>query len=381
MDELERQLATTADVWRPVVEEALEHGLRVVDGFKVDRKDKAAREARRERGDRIDEVLDELEAIREAHYEIHKGPGKLLPEEDVPELARLIRAVRAVTPGEGTAADLDVATELGELVSDAMLKRGGPKLPEGARSAGARGGAAASAARDPVAEDRERAIERLEQQKAEAVAGERYEEAGELKAQIAEQRLLLVERRREMADESERAEVNKRYSGQKVVEIFKYRWDQTDQYVRVYVDIPCGVDQSAGAVECEFPPDPEHPEDKGKHQSFVLRARGVDGRQYCLKRKVLRPIDPHEFGEINTSTIRGVTYGGCRVLVEDKRVIVRAHDSIMATPARPCPPHGSDALCSLAATDCCCGWRGRFVLSHRGAAAAGAAGSCLCLCV
>ena len=62
--------------------------------------------------------------------------------------------------------------------------------------------------------------------------------------------------------------------------------------------------------------------DKGKHQAFSLRALGQDGRTYTLKRKVLRPIDPHEFGEINTSTIRGVEYGGCRVIAEDKRVIV-----------------------------------------------------------
>ena len=131
-----------------------------------------------------------------------------------------------------------------------------------------------------------------------------------------------------MEDESERAEMNKRYSGQAVAEIFKYTWDQTDQYVRVYVDIPSGVMREH--AECEFPPDPEHPEDKGKHQSFSLRVKGNDGRTYTLKRKVLRPIDVHEFGEINTATIhptklnksRGVDYGGCRLVVEDKRVIV-----------------------------------------------------------
>ena len=131
-----------------------------------------------------------------------------------------------------------------------------------------------------------------------------------------------------MEDESERAEMNKRYSGQAVAEIFKYTWDQTDQYVRVYVDIPSGVMRDH--AECEFPPDPEHPEDKGKHQSFSLRVKGNDGRIYTLKRKVLRPIDVHDFGEINTSTIhptklnqsRGVDYGGCRLVVEDKRVIV-----------------------------------------------------------
>ncbi len=321
---LEEHLASAAEVWRPLLEEALEHALRVVDCLPVDRKDKAGRAARRERGDRIDEVLDELEAIKEAHYEIHAGVGKLLPEEDIPELARLIRAVRSVSigVGESTAADADAATELGELVSESMLKRGGPAAPQ----IGGSGAPAPAPAvlRDPLAEDRQRTIERLEQQKVEAVAAERYEEAGELKAQIAEQKLLLVERRREMEDESEQAEVNKRYSGQKIVEIFKYRWDQTDQYVRVYVDIPCGVDRSTPeAVLCEFPPDPEHPEDKGKHQSFTLRALGLDGRLYCLKRKVLRPIDPHEFGEINSSTIRGVSYGGCRAIVEDKRVIVR----------------------------------------------------------
>lgn len=328
---LEEQLRSGAGVWRPLIEEALEHALRVVDCLPVDRKDKAGRAARRARADRIDEVLDELEAIKEAHYEIHVGGGKLLPEEDIPELARLIRAVRGVTIGVGqsTAAAADAATELGELVSETMLKRGGPAVP--AAPDGGQGGGrgdeaipAPAVLRDSLADDRQRTIERLEKQKAEAVAAERYEEASELKAQIAQQKLLLVERWREMENESEQAEVNKRYAGQKIVEIFKYRWDQTDQYVRVYVDIPCGVDRSTpNAVLCEFPPHPEHPEDKGKHQSFALRARGLDGRLYCLKRKVLRPIDPHEFGEINTSTIRGVSYGGCRALVEDKRVIVR----------------------------------------------------------
>eukprot|EP01046_Picozoa_sp_COSAG06_P084004 COSAG06_NODE_30855_length_531_cov_0.893519_1_plen_104_part_01 len=48
-----------------------------------------------------------------------------------------------------------------------------------------------------------------------------------------------------------------------------------------------------------------------------------------VERQVVRPIDPHGFEEINTSRIRGVAYGGCQVLVEDKRVNVRAHRSIM----------------------------------------------------
>jgi len=233
----EARLGGPADVWRPVIEEALEHGLRTIDGFKVDRKDKTGRAARRERGDRLDEVLDEIEAIREAHYEIHRGVGKLLPEEDVPELARLVGEVLAVTPGEGTADDLDTASALAELVSEAMLKRGGPKLPEGAATAGSSGSSGSRFAADPVAEDRQRAIERLEHAKAEAVASERYEEAGcassahlfrhfpsvfltlasyrcsssarcfplsELKAQISAAKLLLVERKREMQDESER---------------------------------------------------------------------------------------------------------------------------------------------------------------------------------
>ena len=68
---LEELLLSGAEVWRPEVEKGLEHALKVIDAFPVERKDKAGRAKRRERGDAIDEVLDELEAIKEAHYEIH----------------------------------------------------------------------------------------------------------------------------------------------------------------------------------------------------------------------------------------------------------------------------------------------------------------------
>ena len=44
--------------------------------------------------------------------------------------------------------------------------------------------------------------------------------------------------------------------------------------------------------------------------------------RYCLARQLLRCIDPHECGELNSATVRGVKYGGCRAIVEDQRVIV-----------------------------------------------------------
>jgi len=158
--------------------------------------------------------------------------GKLLPEEDVPQLAQLITEILAITPGApvspppppalrrplswqlrtgagSTAADVDKAVALGEAVGEAMLKRGGPKVAPMVK-------APSAPAADPVAEDRQRQIDLLEAQKQEAVASERcalpppscpfavpdgsvrvrYEEASELKQQIAEAKTRLVERRR-----------------------------------------------------------------------------------------------------------------------------------------------------------------------------------------
>ena len=160
--------------------------------------------------------------------------GKLLPEEDVPQLAQLITEILAITPGApvspppppalrrplswqrrtgagSTAADVDKAVALGEAVGEAMLKRGGPKVTPMVK-------APSAPAADPVAEDRQRQIDLLEAQKQEAVAAERcalpppscrsavpdgsvrvrarYEEASELKQQIAEAKTRLVERRR-----------------------------------------------------------------------------------------------------------------------------------------------------------------------------------------
>ena len=115
--------------------------------------------------------------------------GKLLPEEDVPQLAQLITEILAITPGApdsppppaalrrplswqlrtgagSTAADVDKAVALGEAVGEAMLKRGGPKVAPMVK-------APSAPAADPVAEDRQRQIDLLEAQKQEAVASER----------------------------------------------------------------------------------------------------------------------------------------------------------------------------------------------------------------
>ena len=115
--------------------------------------------------------------------------GKLLPEEDVPQLAQLITEILAITPGApvspppppalrrplswqrrsgagSTAADVDKAVALGEAVGEAMLKRGGPKVTPMVK-------APSAPAADPVAEDRQRQIDLLEAQKQEAVAAER----------------------------------------------------------------------------------------------------------------------------------------------------------------------------------------------------------------
>ena len=292
-------------VWQPLVEEGLEHGLKLIDCFALDKKDKKGRKERRERSNFVDEVLDELDAVQEI-----AGPGKLLPESDVPLLARLLAEVMAIEMRDGgwRIEDLDKAKALAEAVQAAMCKKGGRAL------APDKPGAPDPVALDPVVADRRRQLKQLEAEKAAAVAAEQYEVANQLKTHMKELKLLLVERTNEVgaaaarrtAVEQEALEVNKRYSGQTMVEIFKYTWDQTNQYVRVHVDVPAGIIQEK--TTCTFDPDANSDE----KQAFSLRTEGKDGRIYTLRRRLKHKIDPDMIGEV-VGMINGEMHEGCRI--------------------------------------------------------------------
>ena len=122
---MEATLRGTA--WQPLVQDAMEHGLHIIDCFPLDKKDKKGRKERRERSIFVEEVLEELDAVQEL---IGKGPGKLLPESDVSLLARLLAEVMAIkmrihNTGSRRIEDLDKAVELAKAVKAAMGKKGG----------------------------------------------------------------------------------------------------------------------------------------------------------------------------------------------------------------------------------------------------------------
>jgi hypothetical protein len=288
----EAQLRGGAAEWQPLVERALEHALHVIDALPVARGDMAMRKQRRARSREVDEVLDELDAVKEV-----AGPGKPLPEADVPSLAARIDEVLALEPGSArvsTLEGLEPALELARAVAEAMTRRGGLVAPR--KAAAATTAAASAPAAGPSADDRRRQLADLEAQKARLVQAERYEEAGEVKQRIASLKLQLVERAQDAVDAAGgggtsldvEAETRKRYSGQQVVEIFKFVWDQTQQYVRVHVDIPCGI--VTEETSCNFDPDKSSDE----KQAFALRAKGRDGRlcecnHHCRPQPSVRP--------------------------------------------------------------------------------------------
>jgi len=134
MAEFDRYRSTTSmeatlrgTAWQPLVQDAMEHGLHIVDCFPLDKKDKKGRKERRERSTFVEEVLEELDAVQEL---IGKGPGKLLPESDVSLLARLLAEVMAIkmrihNTGSRRIEDLDKAMELAKAAKAAMGKKGG----------------------------------------------------------------------------------------------------------------------------------------------------------------------------------------------------------------------------------------------------------------
>ena len=156
--------------WRPKLEEALEHALKLVDGFKVQGRE--ARKARRARGDKIEEVLEIFDALHEMPVRLAAAflsvpslspppplflpltgllmllllqayAGRPLPSATVPELVRFVVQLGGIAPGSATLAELDSASAFGEAVSSALLQPAdrGPS-PAAAPKEDASGGAA-----------------------------------------------------------------------------------------------------------------------------------------------------------------------------------------------------------------------------------------------
>ena len=230
------------------------------------------------------------------------GLGRPLPQQDIPLLASLMTELMAVGIGTATLEDCDKATQLAESVAAAMRRPREPAATHVARSGGV-----GDETSEPASVDRQHELGVLEVEMQRAVAAERYEDAHALKQQIADLRLQLVQRRTDCAPQAgEAAELVKRYSGQNVVEIFKFTWDQTQQYVRVHVDLPApAIEQQ---VSCSFDPDAA----PDKKQAFALRVPCRDGRTYTLKRRLKHKIDPDAIGEV-VGLINGKIHNGCRL--------------------------------------------------------------------